>query len=157
MSKNQDVVYIFVKGNKGRFAYEITDHKFKDIYQSVKTDILNDKNEKMYPINTDMQAMLESLNYVKDNRGKNKIPIHPVVFLFTTFELNFHVANALKNPDKNKENVKELEGIKKELARSFFDRDQIKIYWIPKDFENRMGYVEKLLEEEALISNPSRL
>ncbi|HAT1811122.1 TPA: hypothetical protein I8Y95_000598 [Legionella pneumophila] len=145
MSKNASVIYIFVKGNKGKFAYEITDNNFEILYQNRDDHVLNDKNEELSPIHSDVKAMIASLEYVKNHRGKNGIPENPVSFLFTTFENNFHIANKLKTADKCKAGMKEIDKIKVALARSLIDKDQVKVFWIPKNFENKMEDVEKLL------------
>ncbi|KTD15540.1 hypothetical protein Lgra_0206 [Legionella gratiana] len=40
--------------------------------------------------------------------------------------------------------------IKHDLARSIMYKDQVKVYWIPKDFKNRMEDVEQLLKDETI-------
>jgi hypothetical protein len=155
MSKNENVIYIFVKGNKGKFASEITDSNFVSLHTIVKRDLLDGKKERMSAIHADIQAMIITLEYIKENRGKNKIPSEPVTFIFTTFENNFHIANQLKNPDKCKDKIKQIDKIKSDLARSISDKDQVKVYWIPKDFKNRMEKVEQLLKDEIISSRYS--
>jgi hypothetical protein len=94
------------------------------------------------------------LEYVKNNRGQNRLPDQPVIFIFTTFENNYHLAIQEKNPkNQNKDTMefrKRFDGFKRDFHRNNVNLgDEVKCYWIPENFENRMENVKKLLSENA--------
>lgn len=148
MSNNkQNHLYVFVKGRKGKGAFEITDSDFHPKY----TDAVKDQNNTTPPFLMDLKAIEKSLEYVRNNRGNGVIPEDPVIFIFTTFENNYHIATTLKTPqtDEMKEFMKNFAQLKKDLARQqVFQHDEVKCYWIPDNFENRIDDVKKLLDEK---------
>jgi hypothetical protein len=146
MSNKQNHLYVFVKGNKGIGGYEITDTDFKPIH----SDIVEKQDTPSPPL-MDLKAIEKSLEYIKDNRGKNTIPKKPVIFIFTTFENNYHVAAGLKAPQTKemKQFKKNLNQLKKDLIRpDVAPHDEVKCYWIPDNFENRIEDVKELLDKE---------
>lgn len=144
MSKNKDnKLYVFVKGFKEKGAFEITNSNFSPIHDEI---IEGEKNEN--PQSMDRKAILESLKYIKNN--KNKFPENPVIFIFTTYENNYDIALGKKNT--NKETTRDFKENYKKLQKHFFRqkvklKDEVKCFWIPKHFTNRMEEVTRFLEE----------
>jgi hypothetical protein len=144
MSKNKDnKLYVFVKGFKEKGAFEITDSHFTPIQDRI---IMGEKNED--PQSMDRKAILKSLEYIKNNRSK--FPEHPVIFIFTTYENNYDIALGKKNT--NRKATKDFQENYKKLQDYFFRpevklNDEVKCFWIPKHFTNRMEEVTKFLEE----------
>jgi hypothetical protein len=145
MSKNKsNNLYVFVKGNKGKGAFEITDSEFKPVHSA----IVNENN--ISPHLMDLKAIEMSLEYIRDNRGKDGLPDQPVTFIFTTFENNYHIAAELKEPKEHNtiKFKKRFDKLKNALLRDGMDsHDEVKCYWIPDNFENRIEDVKKLLTE----------
>jgi hypothetical protein len=144
MSNKQNHLYVFVKGHKGKGAFEITDSDF-----NVKhTDVVEGK-ETTSPFLMDLKAIERCLEYIRDNRGNKVIPHEPVVFIFTTFENNYHVASGIKDPNKYEMKTfsKKYTQLRKDLVRKNKNQhDEVKCYWIPDNFENRIEDVKKLLD-----------
>jgi hypothetical protein len=147
MSNNKhNHLFVFVKGNKGKGAFEITDSDFN---QQHAASI--DEGQTL-PYLMDLKAIEKSLEYIKDNRGKNGIPKEPVIFIFTTFETNYKVAAKIIKPQKNemKNFMENFIRLKKYLERKNINQhDEVKCYWIPDNFENHMEAVKKLLDGEG--------
>lgn len=149
---NQNKLYVFVKGRTGRSAFEITDAHFHPLHEEVIESLLNKKGEKLSPYHTDLKAIEASLEYIKHNRSNNGLPSQPCVFIFTTYENNYHVASGLKNALKEplqsfKQNIDKL---KIDLRREGINsNDHVKFYWIPDDLENRIANVNQLLNEDS--------
>jgi hypothetical protein len=141
-------LYLFVKGRSGRGAFEITDAQFNPLYEQIVEPLLTKIGEKLSPCHTDLKAIEAGLEYIKLNRGKNGLPQQPVIFIFTTYENNYHIAAGLKEAHKEplKNFKKNLDSLKLDLKRSgIHSNDDIKFYWIPDDFENRITNVNELL------------
>lgn len=142
---NKNHLYVFVKGRKGKGAYEVTDKEYKLKY---KGEI--ESEEKLPPSTMDLRAIEKSLEYIKECRGKNGVPAEPVVSIFTTYENNYHVASGLKKP-KKPERIRFTQALEK--LRGEFSRpgnkllDEIKCYWIPEGFENCIKDVNELLDK----------
>lgn len=148
MSNNSSTIFVFGKGNKGRCGYLICDNDFRFIYQNIEEDLLNTKGEPKAAANSDYDAIIKSLEYIRDNRGKNSVPSSPVVFLFTSFENTYHVCSKIKRADPDKEHmvdyVKSIRSIMLQLQRAPRD-DNVKFLFIPKKFENHMELVDEML------------
>lgn len=144
----QNHLYVYVKGHKGRGAFVVTDSHFNPQYSE---PIVAEEDSKQTPLLMDLKAIERSLEYIKDNRGKGTIPKEPVISVFTTYENNYHVASGLKKPqtEEMKEFIRTLKKLKTEFIRpGQKQRDEIKCYWIPDDFENRIVDVKILLKKK---------
>lgn len=139
----KNLLYVFVKGHKGRGAFEIMNSAYKSQHKdSVSKSLAS-------PIYMDLKAIEASLKYIKDHRGENHIPQNPVIFIFTTYEVNYEVASDKKVPKKPEmiQFKKTLEKLRDEFKRPHQkQRDEIKCYWIPDNFENHIEDVKKLLK-----------
>lgn len=148
MSNNSSTIFVFGKGHKGRCGYLICDNDFKPICQNIEEGLLNDKGELKAPANSDYDAIIKSLEYIRDNRGNSSIPSSPVVFLFTSFENTYHVCSKIKKADPDKTHmvdyVKNIRGIMLQLQRAPRD-DNVQFLFIPKKFENHMELVDEML------------
>src|SRR5579885_687903 len=143
-NNKQNHLYVFVKGNKGKGGYEITDTDFNPIHSDVV-----ENGETASPYLMDLQAIEKSLEYIIDNKGNNGIPNEPVIFIFTTFENNYHVAAGIKEPLRKemKKFMKNFSQLKRNLIRpGIASHDEVKCYWIPDNFENRIEDVKRLLD-----------
>jgi hypothetical protein len=149
---SKDSINIFVKGNKGKYAYEIKDKEGNQLYISFKENVVDSYGNHLWPNNTDFEAIISSLKFIKSSRGKNYIPQDPAISIYTTFENNYQVANEIK--DAKKPNIKEyLEKIKfyqKDL-RKYGAKDQtVKIFFAPNDFTHHFDNVNDLLNGTPL-------
>lgn len=152
MPKNKNDYFVFVKGNQGKFAYEITDHTFKPLHEEIQYNLSDINGKPLFALYTDLLAINDSLKYIKSN--PRKFSKNPNIFIFTTYENNFHVFMGLKKPKvqemKNQFNLFQQQ--KKNLIRLDIGKneadDNVKIYWIPKGFENRMTYVENIIKSK---------
>lgn len=135
MSKSNNI-NIFVKGKKNQFFYSVSSSNFEVLYQSEsKLDV----GEDISPIKADILAIKEGLNFVKENRGNGVIPNTPIISLFTCYENNYYICNGKKNADKFRDELKDINKIKSDLARWQGDHDHVKILWIPVGFKNLMN------------------
>ena len=155
MSENS--LYIFVKGRAGKAAFEITDEKFNCLHYQINEPLLNKEGGKIFHGHADLKAIEASLEYLVANRGKNGIPELPSIFLFTTYELHYHIAVGLKKPRNDilinfKENIEKLKDRLHRNSVSSFD--DVKFYWIPEGFENRFEHVNQLLDGEPPSLKP---
>lgn len=148
MSK-ENTLYIFVKGLLGKCAYEIYNAKFEPLHHEV-IEGLADKGNKLSPYSTDLEAIKAGLKYVKENRGQDGLAEQPSIFIFTTYENNYHIAVGLKNAQKEplKKFKHDLDTLILDLRRNGKNKDDnVKFYWIPDDFENRIENVKNLLKD----------
>ena len=148
MSNNERALYVFVKGNLGRGAYIITDSKGNQLQAKVLED-LNDESGKMLgPYRTDRDTLINSLEFIRDNRNKNGIPEKPIIFAYSTFENNYHMSSDLKDRVKaeSKDFFDKILQLKQQLDRRLPNKDEsIKFYYIPEGFNNKMDDVNQLL------------
>lgn len=147
MSKNKENhLYVFVKGRKGKGAFEITGSDYEPRY---KESVEIEGEPELPPSTMDLKAIEKSLEYIKEHRGRDGVPKEPVISIFTTYENNYHIASRLKKP-KRPDRIrfrKALEKLQEDFARpGQGQHDEIKCYWIPDDFENRIEDVNKLLD-----------
>lgn len=158
MSDNKNTVYIFVKGNKGRASYEITNVSGDVLHSTVIERIEDKSGAPLWPIESDWVAIINGLKYVSDGRGVNSMPEQPIVFIFTTYENTYHVANHMKGTVKPKFSgfLDQYESIKKDLKRksSVGRDDDVKMFWIPQGFVNRMDKVDELLKNSKKSTKP---
>ena len=153
MSDNENTVYVFVKGNKGKCAYEITDTFGAVLHSQRFDDLKDDQNKPLYQSHSDWLAVIKSLEYVRDNRGNNNIPTEPMIFIFTTYENNYFVATGLmkRNADASKMYMGEIYNLKSQLQRDKQIKtadDNVKFQYLPDGFDNKMDEVDKLLGNE---------
>jgi hypothetical protein len=157
MSTNSSTIFVFGKGNKGRCGYLICDNDFKVMHENIEEDLLNKQGEMKAPALTDYDAIIKSLEYIRDHRGRQNIPLKPVVFLFTSFENTYHVCSTLKNVDRQKEHMIEfknkVESLLKQLQRMPYD-DNVKFLYIPNKFENRMLDLDENLSSSKQAYRP---
>jgi hypothetical protein len=116
MSKhNAATIYVYVKGHGGQYAYMILNHKYEPLYKSNRC--ITDVNP--IALYADWQAMIASLEYINEHKGKANFPDLPVVTVFTSFENNYHVAAGIKQARSKdiKEMLREFNEAKKKLAR----------------------------------------
>ncbi|KTD02021.1 hypothetical protein [Legionella feeleii] len=143
---NDDSIFVFVKGNKAKFAYEITDSHFNELHHYIKANQSNN-GKPTSPIESDFLAIEDSLFYIKQNRGNGFIPANPVVKVFTSYEKNYEICSTLNKPDKFSQKLKSINQLKNSLARFQGDRDQVKFHWLPKKFKNCMEDVDNFLKD----------
>lgn len=153
MSKNNpNSLYVFVKGNKGKGAFEITNSQFEAIHSGIVED------KKIFsPLLMDLNAIIKSLEEIRDNRGKDGFPNQPVIFIFTTYENNYHIAAGLKETEGNKKTA-EFKKNYDQLKVAFYrngvkPHDEVKCYWVPDNFENRIEKVKQLLLDDKKDNN----
>lgn len=148
MPKNkQNQLYVFVKGRKGRGAFEITDSNYEPKH---KESVEIEGKPELSPSTMDLKAIEKSLEYIKEHRGNDGVPAEPVVSIFTTYENNYHVASGLKKPQTSEriQFKQALEKLQEDFARpGQGQHDEIKCYWIPDDFENHIVDVKDLLDK----------
>lgn len=151
MSKNKkNHLYVFVKGRKGKGAFEITDSDYEP--QHIEPVEIEGESE-LPPSTMDLKAIEKSLEYIKEHRGSDRVPKEPVISIFTTYENNYHVASGLKKPQTpDRIQFKQaLEKLQEDFARpGQGQHDEIKCYWIPDDFENCIEDVKKLLNKRRI-------
>ncbi|MFW2571281.1 hypothetical protein [Legionella sp. 29fVS95] len=151
MSNNSATVFVFVKGNLGRYGYLVSDCDFNILYEKVEEDILNDEGIKKSPIHTDYEAIIKSLDYIYEHRGMDNIPSQPTIFLYTSFENNYHVCLTVKNADPKKphmvEYVEKIKSLVEKLQRTNkTNKDEdVKFLFLPKKFINQMDIVDEML------------
>lgn len=143
---SESKLYVFVKGFKGKGAFEITDANFTPITDQI---IEGEQNES--PQSMDRKAILSSLEYIKNNA--KKFPKDPVIFIFTTYENNYEIATARK--DALVKNTQDFVATYKTLQNHFFRpqvklKDEVKCFWIPKHFNNRMEEVTNFLRKKNI-------
>jgi hypothetical protein len=148
MSHNPDVIYIFVKGNKGRGAFVITNSTGIPLCQKIVEDL----ETELSPIHADWAVINKALEYVKVNINKNGIPKEPVIFVFTTYENVYQVLAHIKNPesDKYKRYFKQTEDLKKLLERRSLGvkiDDNVKFQYVPEGFVNKIPDLVRMLGE----------
>lgn len=151
MSGNENSIYIFVKGNKGRFAYEITDYQFNTLHSDVDKNLTNQDGSELWQNSADFEAMIASLKYIVSHKGTNGIPDKPIIFVFTTFENNYQVASEIKKPNATYKYKTQLEHLEKQLSRGVPDPD-VRYHWIPNNFQDRMSFVKELLSRDKFSS-----
>lgn len=151
MSKNnQDAIYVFVKGNKGKFAFIIVEHKFEQILH--QSDSINASKDDLNPTYSDWEAMTKSLEYINANKGKDGIPLAPVVTIFTSYEQNYRIANGQSEAKAFKNNFDSLKATMKSLARGKTTigengpDDSVKIMYLPDKLKNHMEHVIQILK-----------
>jgi len=146
MPNKQNQLFVFVKGNKGIGGFEITDTNFEPKH----SDVVESQTDEP-AISMDRRAIESSLEYIKANRGKNSIPSNPVIYIFTTFENNYHVVIGDKESksEKSKIFMEKLNKLKNDFKRpGIGNNDEVKCYWIPKNFHNCMEDVNQLLKKK---------
>ena len=97
MSNEENKIYIFVKGNKGKYAYIITNKNFDKIHSVLQKEVKDKDGNALYPIQSDREAMIKSLKYIIENESNN-IPDNPIVHLITNLETNYEVAVGVEKP-----------------------------------------------------------
>lgn len=146
MSNNPSDLFVFVKGNKGKCAYFISDNNFAELYKTVEDGIHDAQGNPKPPAHTDYEALIKSLEYIEQHRGRGGIPGSPVVFVYSSVENNSHVFASLKNPNPSKthmvEYVSKIKDLMGNLQRK--ERDNIKFLFVPKKFKNQMGIVDEM-------------
>lgn len=139
-----------MKGKKGRGGYIITNSSCEPVHKQVVENLKNEKGD-LWPVHTDWEAINASLEYVRDTRGSNKIPANPTIFLFTTYENAFHILSDQKNIRESKKSevyFNKTKSLMKELHREkipYSKDDNVKFFWIPEGFINRVPDVVELL------------
>lgn len=154
MSKNEKTIYIFIRANQGRGAYEITNVNGITLHNEILNVLLDKEQNQLKPLYVDWEVIIKSLEYVRDNRNKKGIPGEPTIFIFTTFENNYHIATKIKNHNNEnfKNYLKTINILKQQLKRSssiLKEDDNIKFHYIPDNFENKMEQVNALLGHKA--------
>lgn len=137
----------FVKGNKGKYAFEIKDREGKQLYISLKENVNDLQGMPMWQNNTDFEAIIACLKFIKENRGKNKIPFDAAISIYTTFENNYQVACGIKKAQKEniKDYLKEIGYYKKVLRKYGAKDDTVKIFFAPNNFTHHFDNIKELL------------
>lgn len=150
MSMNESTVYVFVKGNKGKCAYEVTDTFGTVIQSQIFDNLKDDQGAPLYQSHSDWLAAIKALEFIRDNRGRSKVPEEPMIFIFTTYENIYHIASTLKNPcaDSSKKYLDKINELKPQLTRKSKIKsvdENVKFQYLPASFENKMDEVDQLL------------
>lgn len=156
MSDNINRVYSFVKGNKGKAGFLITDNNFNVLHSDVVESITHCGTQ-YSPLHSDYKAVIESLNYLIVNRGKNSIPLAPVVFIFTNTENNYQIAIDKAKPRKPEveEFKRQINNLVNNLKRTTHDNN-VKFVYVPKNFKDLMPSLESLIKENNSLNQPSK-
>ena len=132
----------------------IADYAFKELYRDDVESLTKGGN----PLYSDYQAVVSSLNYIKNNRGSNSIPLEPVVFIFTNTENNYHIS--IKEKNANQPEVKrfkaEIHDLVSDLRRTNSDNN-VKFIYIPKNYINLMPDLETYLKENKSLNLKARI
>lgn len=153
MSDNVNRIYAFVKGNKGKAGFLIADNNFNVLHRDIVESVTVDGTQ-YSPLHSDYKAVIESLNYLIANRGKNSIPLEPVVFIFTNTENNYQIAiDAVKARKSEVEKFKsKIDNLVRDLKRTPRDNN-VKFVYVPKNFEDLMPSLESFLKENKSLQS----
>lgn len=141
-------LYVFVKGHKGKGAFEITDSDYQP--QHIDTVIEEGRSDISAPL-MDLKAIEKSLEYIKDHRGNDGLPDEPVISIFTTYKTNYYVAAGLNEPQTD--DVRKFKQTLAKLQADFVragqkQHDEVRCFWVPDNFGNHFDDVKKLLDGE---------
>ncbi|MFO1257246.1 MAG: hypothetical protein U1E78_02320 [Gammaproteobacteria bacterium] len=161
MSDNDEVLFIFVKGHKGRGGFVITNANCEFIFEDTVENLVDDKGLPLWPVHTDWKTINSSLEYVKNNKGSGNLPSDPTVCVFTSYENAYHILSGQKDINESKKfevYFNETQDLIKDLHRTKITNktdDNIKFLWIPEGFVNRMPEVVKLLNNSKNKLKPN--
>jgi len=148
--KNENRIYVFTTPEKGNSGYLIADSKFKTIHIDKIKNVT-----KNHPYARDYEAQIEGLEYIK--RRNNKITDDPRIFIYTTYENHFRIANNNNKPIS--EDVKDykyrLDRLVESLERdSSHQKDKVRFFYIARNFdcENLKIFIEKIENEQKRIN-----
>lgn len=153
MADNIYRIYAFVKGNKGKAGFLITDNNFNVLHKDVVESISIDGTQYL-PLYSDYKAVIACLNYLIANRGKNSIPLAPVVFIFTNTENNYQIAiDTVKARKPEIEEFKrQIDNLVNDLKRTTHDNN-VKFVYVPKNFKDLMPSLESFMKEKNSLMN----
>ncbi|MFI4938295.1 MAG: hypothetical protein ACHQJ6_07300 [Candidatus Berkiellales bacterium] len=154
MSDNQNVIYVFVKGNKGRGAYYISNHdQHVELHSDVLEDLIEDGKE-LNSTQSDFETIIHSLKYIGENQGKNNTPKKPAIFIYTSFESVYGGANPNKERGSPEERKYETKGrfdrfsaLRSKLLRENKIR-KAEVYFVPDTFINEIKKASSLLNDK---------